>query len=412
MKRLRLVALLAVFGLLGSACSVFGGDGTYEISVEFTRTFNLFPGSPVRVLGVEAGKVRDLHISTDSDVVTVDLLVDDQIQLPEDVSAVVIPASLLGERYVQLVPPYEGGPTFEAGGTIPVTRTEVPAEFDEVLESLNTFVGGLDENEFSRMLSNVADVVDGQGEALGRTIDNAHEAVGVLRENDEALISLASRLSDLNETLATRDQALGGIIEDWNTVAASLVDDRQDIDAALSGLVRLTRNLAGILEAHRTDLQDDIATLTRVGRTANRNLDMISLSILSSAELFRHAERVVSRTNNWLPLVNHSDSLANEVATSISDRLAGVCTNLGVPSDVCDQIALGDAVPDALCLDPIIPCPTGEDAESMTSVGEALRNVLEEYPALADALRRQGSGDDPDDVARDLAGVDDDGEGR
>lgn len=379
----RLVAVLAGLAVLASACSIgVTGAGGYPVNIELAASYNLFPGSPVRVMGVEVGVVRDLEVSPDSGVVTAKLLVEQNVQLPAEVSARVIPAALLGERYVQLEPPYTEGPTFEPGGTVPVERTQVPAEFDEVLESLNDFVGGLDEDELARLISNLAETLEGQGEPLGRTIDNAREIVGVLRENDEELVRLARRLSDLNETLATRDEEIGELIDDWNTVTRTLADERGDIDTALNGLARLTDQLRGLLETHRGNLEEDIATLTRVGRTAVRNLDQLTLMVLSSAELFRHSERVFDFERNWLPLVNHTESLEEEIAGSVADRLAGRCENvqdqLPVP---CDQIDFDGLVGGSVCLPPAVSCSPGSK-----TLADGLTDVLTEVPELRDAL--------------------------
>ena len=51
------VLLLAVVGLLAlPACSVLGGGGsTMEVQAEFTRAIGVYPGSPVRQLGIEVG---------------------------------------------------------------------------------------------------------------------------------------------------------------------------------------------------------------------------------------------------------------------------------------------------------------------------------------------------------------------
>ncbi len=396
------VALLLVLALAAAGCGVFGG-GSYEVEAEFARTFNLFPGSPVRVLGVEVGKIADLTVEPGSDVVTARMVIDEGVQLPADASALIVPESLLGERYVQIDPPYEGGPEMAAGDTIPIDRTVVPYEFDEVLEGLNQFVGGLEPNEVGRLFDNLATVLDGQGAKVGQVIDQTHDAIAVLKDNDQELVSLAGRLADLNTTLGTRDQALGAIIEDWNTVTGSLASDRANIDAALRGLVRVTDELGRLLSANRDGLERDIETLTRVGRTANRNIDNISMLILGSAELFRHAERVIDREHNWLPLQNHSSQLGPELARTIAARLAGLCQRAGLPADQCDQIPIDELVGGELCLDPIVPCPTDD---SVKTVPQAIRDVLEASPELEQALRDEAESDeDPaDTLTRELGG--------
>lgn len=387
----RLTLVVAVLAVLATACASFSPASGRDIQAEFTRTYNLFPGSPVRVLGVNVGVVSEVATQPSDEVVTVTLRINDDIELPADVRAVIVPAALLGERYVQLDPPYTGGPTLAAGSTISVERTVVPSEFDEVLESLNNFVGQVDDTELARFVDNLAGTLAGNGEALGATIDAARGAIDVLRENDDALLALVSRLSDLNETLGTRDRALGRLIEDFNLVMTSLADDRTDIDAALSGLVTVSNKLAILLEEHRPDLQADIETLTRVGRTAQRNLEQISLSVLSQAELFRHATRVVNTQKNWLPLVDHAGELADQIAEAVGRRLVGICLRAGLPPAQCEQLNAGAFVPTGLCLPPIIQCPTTTEPgeREMLTIGETLRQVIREVPALEEALRRE-----------------------
>lgn len=406
MKRnlLRALGLVVVLAVLVAGCSVLRGGDTYEVAASFRRTYNLFPGSPVRVLGIDVGKVKSVEIEPGEENVTATLVLNSDVELPADVGALIVPEALLGERYVQLDPPYTGGATLEAGSTIPVDRTRVPYEFDEVLENLNQFVEGLEPNEVGRFVGNLAEILDGQGEQLGRTIDNAGAAIAVLEENDEELVSLSSRLADLNETLGTRDQALGEIIEDWNTVTGSLAGDREEIDAALNGLVRITTRLSDLLQDHGDDLTADIGALTRVGRTANRNLDNLSLAILGSAELFRHAERVIDREqHNWLPLVNHSGELGQELAESIANRLVGLCLGAGIDEDQCEQIPLDDLLSGELCLPGVVPC---EDPDTPT-VADAIRGVVEDNPDLGDAIigddEGQGEGDGSGGLLDDLS---------
>jgi hypothetical protein len=263
-----------------------------------------------------------------------------------------------------------------------------------VLEGLNDFVVGLDADEVGRFVANLAEVLDDNGAQLGRTIDSATAAIGVLAENDEEVIALASRLSDLNETLATRDAAIRRIIADWNTVTRSLADDRDDIDAALTGLVRLARQAEELLRTNRGTLTEDVATLTRVGRTAQRKLDQVSLAILGAAELFRHADRVVvqGNDNNWLPLVNHSDELANEITESLTERLVGLRLGAGLTPEQCAEVPIEDILSGDLCLPPLIPCAT---AASIT-LPEAVREIVTIQPEIGEELlrRRDLLGDD------------------
>jgi hypothetical protein len=123
--------------------------------------------------------------------------------------------------------------------------------------------------------------------------------------------------------------------------------------------------------------------LTRVGRTAQRNLDNLSLAVLGSAELFRHAERVVARDRNMLPLQNQTDRLGDALTDSVVFRLQGLCLGAGLDEDSCTLDVLEGLLGGELCLPPLMPCA----GESSVPVEQALVNVLTEGdPELRDAL--------------------------
>jgi phospholipid/cholesterol/gamma-HCH transport system substrate-binding protein len=375
-QRVRTLTALLVVLLLASGCGVFGNSGTYEVRAELTRSFNLFPGSPVKVLGVNVGQISDIVVPDGARNVEVIMRIDADVDIPEDTTAFVLPASLLGERYVQLGA-YDGGPALEDGARIPVDRTQVPFEFDEVMSSLEDFVGGLESDEVGRLVANLAETLDGQGAQLGRTIDSTTEAIGVLRNNDAELVALASRLADLNETLSSRDQELARLLQDFDLVAASLVGDRDDIDAALTGLVRVTAELDSLLTVNRSRLEDDIEVLTRVGRTVERNLANVSDAILYSAELFRHAERVIDRERAFLPLQNQTGELGEALTESIIFRIQGICLGAGLDDGMCELDLLLDLLGGEVCIAPLFPCPEDGDAIPLE---EALFNLVTEGP--------------------------------
>jgi phospholipid/cholesterol/gamma-HCH transport system substrate-binding protein len=384
----RLRALVALLGLalIASGCGFVGGNGSYEVRAELTRSFNLFPGSPVKVLGVTVGQITDIVVPDGARNVEVVMRLDGDVDVPEDSTAIVLPASLLGERYVQLGA-YTDGPRLEDGAVIPVERTQVPFEFDEVMSGLENFVSGLESDEVGRLVSNLAETLDGQGAQLGRTIDSAAGAIGVLRNNDEELVALASRLADLNETLSSRDQELARLLQDFDLVAASLVGDRDDIDAALTGLVRVTSELDDLLAVNRSRLEDDIEVLTRVGRTVERNLDNVSQAILYSAELFRHAERVIDRERGYLPLQNQTLQLGQALTESVIFRIQGICLQAGLDDGLCEIELIADLLGGAVCATPIFPCRPDSDA---VPIEEALLNLINDGPeGLGEAVLDQ-----------------------
>lgn len=384
---LTLLAVLAMLALGATACGPFGTPDGYLVQARFPRTFNLFPGSPVQILGIDKGIITELDVDEGSDTVVANMRIEPDVKLPEDVRAVVLTDALLGERYVQLTPAYEEGPTFEAGGMIEEPG-DVPAEFDELLDALNDFVVNIQDGDLPRLVDNLAAVLDDNGDNLGETLEATRDAINVLRDHDEDIIRLASKLSGLNETLNQRRSELGTVIQDFSELSRVLADQRVPLDRSLSALARLADETGRLLQTNRTLLQRDVDTLTRLGRTASRNIDHVSAMLLNSAELFRASERAIDRERNWLPLVNNTDDFINYGLETIQDRLGALCGREGLPTETCDQLVdLVDGIlPDAICLPPIVQCAPGDaDGESPPDgpqpLGEVLTDTLEQGAA-------------------------------
>ncbi|MDX1658823.1 MAG: MlaD family protein [Nitriliruptorales bacterium] len=389
MTRIRLpIAVVAVAAVLLGGCSLLGGSGNYEITAEFSRAFNLFPGSEVRVLGLAVGQVADVEARRGSDVVTATLVLPEDLSLPADVEAFIIQGALLGERYVELTPAYEGGERFEPGDTIPLDRTGVPSEFDEILESLNDFLDALPPEELARFVSNVAEILEGRGEELGRTLEDVGGAVAALEDADDELVALIGRLADLNETLATRDTEIGALIDDYGALIGMLADERELIDSTLTESARMVSALRELADDHLDHLEGDVEAVTRFGRTLDRNLPQIELLIHGQSELYRHARRVFDLERNWLPLVNHSEDVGRMFQERLTDRLVALCDRLELTECATASFWEGELAGE-VCLPGVIACPDeGADSDAVP-LDDAIDDAFETVPELEEGLEQE-----------------------
>ena len=102
MKRRVIGAAVAVVLLAGLVAVLLPHGGTRDGTAYFTRAVGLYKGSDVRVLGVRIGEVRT--VTAQGDRVRVDFVYDDKYKVPVNAKAVVIAASVVSDRYVQLHP--------------------------------------------------------------------------------------------------------------------------------------------------------------------------------------------------------------------------------------------------------------------------------------------------------------------
>jgi len=268
------VALAAAVVLLAAlGWTVLRPAGQYRVTAYFTGTVGLYPGSGVSVLGIDVGDVTD--ITAMGDKVRVDMVIDDDYDVPADAQAVVLAPSLVSDRYVQFSPVYDGGPTLEDGDQIPLERTATPVELDQVygaLDELSAALGPDGANQ-NGALSDLVDVgaanLDGNGEALNRTLTGFSQAVETLATNRDDLFSSLDNLQTFTTALATVDAQVGQFNGNLAAVSALLADEREDLAAAVQLLSQSLEDVAGFIRDNTTLLS------TNVNRLADVTLSLV-----------------------------------------------------------------------------------------------------------------------------------------
>ncbi len=124
-----LLVLVVAIGFLAYALATSGAASVpgYRLSAQFDRIDGLSVGSDVRMAGVKVGAVVSTGIDPKSYLAVVGFTVQNDIKLPSDSSAAVASDSLLGGKYLALVP---GGndQMLAAGGRVTVTQSSVSLE--------------------------------------------------------------------------------------------------------------------------------------------------------------------------------------------------------------------------------------------------------------------------------------------
>lgn len=88
-----------------SNLSSIGGDDGYAVTARFENVGGLKVRSPVSVSGVRVGKVTDIGYDTNTFEAVVTMEIEPRYnEFPEDTSASIFTAGLLGEQYINLEP--------------------------------------------------------------------------------------------------------------------------------------------------------------------------------------------------------------------------------------------------------------------------------------------------------------------
>ncbi|ODN42503.1 outer membrane lipid asymmetry maintenance protein MlaD [Piscirickettsia litoralis] len=138
-----LFVLLGIAGLFILVLQISGiqfadfGQKNYDVNATFSTVGDLKKGAPVRIAGVLVGKVAGIKL----DPVTYQAKVTFQIQgniknIPDDSSASVRSAGILGDNYVMISPGYSEHYLANGGK---ITTTYPPVGLDSLISN---FVGG------------------------------------------------------------------------------------------------------------------------------------------------------------------------------------------------------------------------------------------------------------------------------
>jgi virulence factor Mce-like protein len=113
----------------------------HEVRAVFTSANGVAPGSPVRIAGVDVGKVSKVeHVPGGRAAAVVTLRIDKRgLPLHRDAHAAIRPRIFLeGNFFVDLQPGSPSAPELGDGGTIPINQTSAPVQLDQVLTALQS----------------------------------------------------------------------------------------------------------------------------------------------------------------------------------------------------------------------------------------------------------------------------------
>jgi virulence factor Mce-like protein len=285
---------------------------------------SVFPSSDVRVLGLGAGTVKSVDIEDNQ--VRVVLNVNDDVPLPADVRAQIVPQSLIGERYVQLSPAFEDGMSkAKPGHVIDEDHTITPVEPDEALAAVKEFLDSLDPKNLGRLVTNLDEDLRGNGAALNDMLASLSDVVATFASKDEALGRLVDSFDKLTATLATREQQLGQVLDAFAQASQVLADERESIEGLVGGLADLSRDGLKLVGDHAKDLRTDIQTLTDAAAVIDANLSSVDKLLDAGPMLATGLESAYDAPSRSINLRNNFSPLIPEII----ELLLG---QLGVPS--------------------------------------------------------------------------------
>lgn len=259
-----------------------------HLVAHFTRAVGIHPGSDVRVLGVRIGEV--VAVRPQGTTVRMELRYDARYDIPADATAVIVPPSLVSDRYVQLTPAYSGGARLADGAELPPSRTVAPMEIDDIYRALDEFNRALGpdganaDGALSKLLATGRANLAGNGQELHDTLDGLAEAMETLARGRQDLFGTVANLQRFTTALARSDQQVRAFNQRLAEVAEQLAAERDDLAAALRNLARALADVTAFVRENRAALASNVDALADVTNVLVRQQRAI-IKILDVAPL-------------------------------------------------------------------------------------------------------------------------------
>lgn len=254
-----------------------GGGSTYTVTAQFRDALDLVPNSTVRVADVPVGRVTSIDVGRGPGgyLAEATLEIDDAVQLPAGTIATLSSTSLLGEKYVALVPPARGTGTLRRTGSIPLSRTSDDVEVEQLLSSLGALLNGGGLQQLSTITREFSTALDGHEQDTRALLGDLDRIVAGLDHGRSALVSALTSTARLNRLLAAQNDVLARSVDQLDPATGVLAGQVANLRGALKRLDLLSGRATSVIRRSTANTVADLTALAPVARQLGKVSDQI-----------------------------------------------------------------------------------------------------------------------------------------
>jgi phospholipid/cholesterol/gamma-HCH transport system substrate-binding protein len=337
-----LVPAVVVALVIAAALTMFGHDDRRTLTAHFPRAISIYEGSDVRVLGVPIGTVDKVTPSGTDVVVTMSY--DAGVKIPADAKAAIIAPSIVGDRFVQLTPVYDGGDVMSDGEVLQQDRTAVPLELDEIyssLDKLNVALGPTGANRngaLSDLLEVTAANFGGQGAKFHQTIQDFSKLSQTLDDNKAELFGSARQLEGFIGTLAKNDKTVRSFNQSLADASQMLSGERGELSASLRNLAEAMRQVSGFVKENRSILGRNISGLNRVAKVLVKQRNALDETLNEAPLALNNLYLTYNPMAGTLDTSSNTGELGNQFANDPATLMCGFVSQADKSGQACDAI--------------------------------------------------------------------------
>ena len=281
-RRDRASKLNALIGLL--ALGLFAGalaltwvflQGGFQTGMPVGAVFSgrgvgqqLRAGGDVKIRGVLVGRISDIELEDDGNA-RLDLLLDEDLDIPADVVAEIRSKTVFGEKWVELIPPADPSTSdlLAPGSEIPDERTKEPLELERSLQLGHDLLARLPLRDLTTVFSTLAEGFTGSEADARQALDRGIVALRAVNDRSDDLDLALVQLRQTAEWLDENDGDVVSFMESLDDANRAFVGAAPEYRASLQSVPLFLEDLAAFQERIEPELGrlvEDGATVAEI----------------------------------------------------------------------------------------------------------------------------------------------------
>jgi phospholipid/cholesterol/gamma-HCH transport system substrate-binding protein len=265
------VCLLGTFALLAIYAQFRFDDGKTYTAI-FSNVSGLANGNFVRVAGVEVGKVAHISVNADG-TASVQFSANDTVVLTEGSKAAIRYDNVIGGRYLELLEGAGGTRKLTADATIGLDRTAPALDLDALIGGFRPLFRALDPNQVNALSGELISAFQGQGDSIGSFLTQTAALTGALADRDQLIGQVVVNLNTVLGSLAGQGDQFAKAVDSLSSLVAGLQARKQDLSNGLAYANAATASISDLLAQARPPLKDALTQTDRVASTVLADKD-------------------------------------------------------------------------------------------------------------------------------------------
>jgi phospholipid/cholesterol/gamma-HCH transport system substrate-binding protein len=257
----KLVIFMVVTAIATGVLAIVIGNlsfgATHSYKAVFTDATGLVKGDDIRIAGVKVGSVQGISI-VDRTQALVTFSVQSDTALMRSTHADLRYRNLVGQRYVALTNEIGSTGVLTPGSTIPVSQTSPALDLTLLFNGFKPLFQALSPSDVNELSYEIIQVFQGQGGTLDGLLAHTASVTHTLAQRDQVIGSLITNLNSVLDHVGNRNRQLNQLITTFQHFVGGLKHDRGAILGSLDQISQLSTQTADLVSGIRAPFVSDI----------------------------------------------------------------------------------------------------------------------------------------------------------